>query len=147
MKHIGTKNYLYAPNDFYRDHIYNKNRRGVFTWRYENTRVNGDEGVWIIKKASDDTFTIRNKYYEEYLYTGDIKYSNGARQTVYTWVPKNKVSNSDWKIEETDSKNGRVTIFNTGHKKYLSVGDNAFDLERIFAYASNVTHEWKFEKA
>lgn len=108
-------------------------RRGSYT---TIPTMSDHDAIWAVVGTGVDTqatigpaVQIFNLAHGEYMYAADYAPFDDDRRRVFTWRPKNPVSQGTWRLEPVSP--GRVRIFNTMQCEYMYAADYApFDNDR-----------------
>lgn len=127
----GFGEYLYAAtNDLAKD----KERRSIFTWG-DKSFTGNDTSTWEFETDDGETFFIRNKMFNEYLYPSiDAFNHDSQRKIVFTWIPGGKdYPDAHWRI---DVVNDNQIILRSAHNKNQIMYAEAFgrDNQRRYVF-------------
>lgn len=148
LKNMEFHEYYYAADSYYG---YDKRRRNNFCW---TAGASSTKSVYDVRVVADDVFTLRNTYYNEYLYAEEAEFSHSTeRRRVFSFrkTPTRPVG-SEWKFEPLTEENV-FQIRNTRFNEVLYAdGDVMYDssrrevfTERLNGHAVDKWSHWSLE--
>lgn len=105
-------------------------RRRNFCW---TKKTKSKESIYDVRIVTNDVFTFRNTYMDEYLYAAEANYAHSIeKRRVFTWRKKpTRPVGSEWKFEPQPNGQNIIKIRNTHYNELLFAdGDVLYNKER-----------------